>query len=432
MLVNGASWPTAAVQARRYRLRLLNACNARFLNLQLYVADSSGDGITLDLTGTPDTNPKFGTPKNKPFVNAATGKPAWLQIGTEGGFLATPALVPSNIPLVAPPADAGGSVDPSKVKKSLLVAPAERPDVIVDFKGYNGKSIILYNDAPAPFPGGDVATDYFPGLNTADNPANAHADDVGPNTRVLMRFDVIEASGPSDKKLFLGDWSPLFLGLDPFLLPPFIHQVPSFFKKRFLTLNEVSDEFGRLIQILGNAAAPFGSPYFGTAAYGDYGVPPGGPSGSVGATEEHVNEGDVEVWEIYNTTGDVHPMHFHLVNVQVVNRQLFSGPANDPVLCGPIIPADENETGWKETVQMYPGTVTRCIMKFDLPSIVDRFGNPINTKAIPHYQLPIKNGQPPTSPRTVGGHEYVWHCHILEHEEHDMMHALVVKPKNKW
>jgi hypothetical protein len=76
---------------------------------------------------------------------------------------------------------------------------------------------------------------------------------------------------------------------------------------------------------------------------------------------------------------------------------------------------------------MYPGTVTRLIMKFDLSTIVDKNGNPVNTRA--HRitgQLPIINGQPPASPRT-GGHEYVWHCHILEHEEHDMMHALVVK-----
>ena len=419
MLVNGASYPVATVQARRYRLRILNACNARFLNLQLYVANSS-NGVAVDSNGNL-VNPT-------PFINAATGKATWLQIGTEGGFLATPALVPSNVPLVAPPPDAGGSVDPSLVQKSLLVAPAERPDVIVDFKGYEGMSIVLYNDAPAPFPGGDPLTDYYPGLNTSDNPANNHADGVGPNTRVLMRFDVIPASGPADKRLFLKDWSPLFIGIDPFLLPPFIHQVPNFIKKRFLTLNEINDGYGRLIQILGNAAAPNGSPYFLPEIYANY---PGQPEfpltgqTPVSPTEEDVNEGDVEAWEIFNTTGDVHPMHFHLVNVQVVNRQKFSGPATNPTFTGPIIPADQNEIGWKETVQMYPGTVTRVIMKFDLPSIVDRYGRPVNSKF-------IKNGEPPTSPRLPGCHEYVWHCHILEHEEHDMMHALCVKPKKKW
>ena len=71
---------------------------------------------------------------------------------------------------------------------------------------------------------------------------------------------------------------------------------------------------------------------------------------------------------------------------------------------GPAVPAEPNETGWKETVMMFPGTVTRIIMRFDLPSV-------------PFVV--------PPSPRT-GGNEYVWHCHILEHEEHDMMRPLVV------
>ena len=113
------------------------------------------------------------------------------------------------------------------------------------------------------------------------------------------------------------------------------------------------------------------------------------------------------MWEIYNTTGDVHPMHFHLVNVQVINRQPFAVksfngvPAN---FTGPATPPDQNEVGWKETVKMFPGTVTRIIMQFNLPSV------PFAV---------------PPSPRT-GGNEYVWHCHILEHEEHDMMRPLVV------
>ena len=75
MLVNGTVFPQATVQARRYRLRLLNASNARFLNLQLYIDDGSPNGITLDSNGSPT---------NMPFVNAATGDSSFLQIGTEG------------------------------------------------------------------------------------------------------------------------------------------------------------------------------------------------------------------------------------------------------------------------------------------------------------------------------------------------------------
>ncbi len=105
-------------------------------------------------------------------------------------------------------------------------------------------------------------------------------------------------------------------------------------------------------------------------------------------------------------------MHFHLVNVQIINRQLFAGDPRNPMFMGPIIPPDDNELGWKETVPMYPGTVTRVIMQFD----------------VSRAQIKTAQGQvipTPVSPRT-SGFEYVWHCHILEHEEHDMMHALVV------
>jgi len=412
MLVNGTAYPTVTVEARRYRLRMLNACNARFLNLQLYVANGSPNGgITLDMNGNPT---------NTPFVNAATKSPTWLQIGTEGGFLQKPAKVPSNVPLVAV-FGPNGEVDPSLVQKSLLVAPAERPDLLIDFSGYEGQSVVLYNDAPAPFPGGGPETDYFPGLNNG-NPVNTTTPNgFGPNTRVLMRFDVVPAQGSKDRKLLLGNL-PLFGSLDTLLLPPFTNFVsPRYKTRRFLTLNEYHDEYGRLIQTIGNAARPYGAPYFGSATYPDY--PPSGTPQSVGHEQENVSAGNVEIWEIYNTTGDVHPMHFHLVNVQIIDRQVFDltqFPGTISFL-GPPIPPGADENAWKETVPMYPGTVTRVIMKFDLGPIKNAKGWTVDLRSVGG----AKDGTPPPSPRT-GGNEFVWHCHILEHEEHDMMHALVV------
>ena len=106
---------------------------------------------------------------------------AVLQIGTEGGFLPKPALIPTNVPF--------NPLNP--LKSSLVVAPAERPDIIIDFSRHAGKSIILYNDAPAPFPAGVPVNDYFPRLNMKLNPVNATTPaGFGPNSRVLMRFDV--------------------------------------------------------------------------------------------------------------------------------------------------------------------------------------------------------------------------------------------------
>ena len=126
-------------------------------------------------------------------------------------------------------------------------------------------------------------------------------------------------------------------------------------------------------------------------------------------------KGEVQRWKIYNLTGDTHPMHFHLVNVTIRKREVWAfDSSGDPILPlqpipGTERPPDPNEQGWKETVRMNPGEVVTVDMKFDLPH-----GNP-----------------PPPSPRLkdsygIKGAEYVWHCHILEHEEHDMMHALVV------
>ena len=421
MLVNGTSYPEGSVQARRYRLRFLNACNARFLNLQLYIADNSPDGITLDGNGHP---------MNTPFTNAATGDSSFLQIGTEGGFLAHPVKVPSNQPMDLGPLDpVTGDPNPALIKQSLLMAPAERTDIIVDFSSVQpGTYVVLYNDAPAPFPGGDDRNDYFPGYNVGNglfgigNPVNGTTTPGhGPNTRILMRFKVVAATSPADPPLMINTHTDLRAGNDPLLVPAGSTTPPRFVHKRFLTLNEAFDERGRLIQIIGDAHAPYGSPYVVTASFS-----PNPPGPNVGATEEDALFGTEEVWEIYNTTADVHPMHFHLSDVQIINRQQFDQSTFPGTITftGPVIPADPNEQGYKETVRMYPGTVIRVIMHFTLPLITDPNGHPITKIAHP-FSSSIINGVAPLSPRT-GGHEYVWHCHILEHEEHDMMHALVV------
>jgi spore coat protein A len=116
--------------------------------------------------------------------------------------------------------------------------------------------------------------------------------------------------------------------------------------------------------------------------------------------------GSTEVWQIANLTGDTHPIHFHLVNVQIISRQPFNEDTytGTPSYIGPARPPDANECGWKDTVRMHPGEVTTVIMRFALPTVPFSY---------------------PSSP--MGGNEYVWHCHILEHEEHDMMRPLIVR-----
>jgi FtsP/CotA-like multicopper oxidase with cupredoxin domain len=167
---------------------------------------------------------------------------------------------------------------------------------------------------------------------------------------------------------------------------------------RMLTLNEDFDEFGRLIQTLGT---------FNQNGLNNQGLPTWGLP-YISATTETPSAGATEVWQIFNLTGDTHPIHFHLVNVQLIQRQPFRGlPGKKLKFTGPPTTPDANDIGWKETVRMNPGEATTVIMKFDLPKLPASMGDPV-------------------SPRT-GGHEYVWHCHILEHEEHDMMRPLVVR-----
>jgi len=376
MLANGTVYPQVTVEARRYRLRILNACNARFLNLQMYVDDGSPNGITLN---------SKGNPLNVPARNAAAANPPgiatsnFLLLGTEGGFLPTPALVPSAIPF-----------NGTTAAGSLLLAPAERADVLFDFSAHAGQNIILYTDTPAPFPMGAPNNDYFPGLNTNKNPVNGlTAPGFGPNTRVIMRFNVVPATG-ADMPLSLAAGGDLRIGNDPLLMPLGATALPAGVPVRQLTLNEAFDLNGRLQQLLGtNLLQPgggYGQTYMNTAT-------------------ETVLPGATEVWQIANLTADTHPIHFHLVNVQVISRQTISSYKNGvPNVKGAPVPPAAFERGWKETVRMNPGEVTTVIMQFNLPSV------PFAV---------------PPSPRT-GGHEYVWHCHILEHEEHDMMRPLIV------
>jgi spore coat protein A len=168
---------------------------------------------------------------------------------------------------------------------------------------------------------------------------------------------------------------------------------------RDLTLNEALDQYGRLMQLLGTNV-PAGEDAFGR--------------GYEEAPTETPSIDAIEVWRIFNLSADAHPIHFHLVNVQILSRQPFhvGQYTGTPKFIGRPVPPDPNELGWKETVRMNPGECTTVVMQFTLPVVRD-WRNPGSTIEVP------------LSPRT-GGHEYVWHCHILEHEEHDMMRPLIV------
>ncbi len=335
MLVNGIVYPYLEVEPRRYRFRILNACNSRFVRLRLVYAQNND----------PD----------EPNINARG--PAFVQIGTEGGFL------PQAVAL-----------------RQFVLGPAERADVIVDLSDVPvGARLILYNDADAPFPDGDPEVDYYHGKNGGTEAGH------GPNTRTLLQLRVVPRSGPPD------------LVSAPLALPPIEPLSGAGALVRNLTLTEDFDGFGRLLQRVGTDQqlhpGTFGRNYDD-------------------APTETPHAGALEVWNVFNLTGDTHPIHFHLVNVQLIGRQRFKvGRYNgaSPHFLGPMRPPDENERGWKETVRMNPGEMTRVVMRFDLPA------GPPGVRIPPSPSFP-----------GLSAHEYVWHCHILEHEEHDMMRPLLV------
>jgi spore coat protein A len=383
IVVNGMAYPYAQVEPRRYRFLTLNGSQARFFNLQLYYESTVNPG-----------EPDFSKPG-----------PAFIQIANEGGILPAPVVL--NNPPMQIPTGCDGSVNPDG-PFNLLIAPAERADLIIDFSSVPvGSNLILYNDAPAPFPMGDSRNDYFTGCpdQTGEGGAPSTQTGMGANTRTLLQFRVVKLTGAADAVKFADNLAAL-MGAMPgayrdshepfgeFDLDPAAPGV----KYEVKTLNEDFDECGRLIQRVGTDQALYGDSY--------------GRNYMDDPTEIY-KAGQTVIWDIYNTTGDTHPMHFHLVNVQVLGSATFDDSIPNLLTFQPtsvFTPPDPNYRGWKETVRMNPGTVTRVIMKFDLPAPVAGLSIPASSRL----------GMPP------GAHEYVWHCHILEHEEHDMMRPLIV------
>jgi spore coat protein A len=225
----------------------------------------------------------------------------------------------------------------------LLMAPGERFDVIIDFSGYEGKFLSLINDAPAPYTMG--------GQFLAEE---------------VMLFKVIKPLSGKDTCVV------------PDVLMPFEPLNPTYAtRERLLLVSEKerpSDGYV-ITGLLGNAR--WHEPI-----------------------TEDPKAGSTEIWSFVNITSDVHPLHVHLVQFQVLNRQAFDVPtyqqAGKLVFTGkPMAPESNERPARKDTVKSYPGYVTRIIMRFDLP-----------------HGAPVTPGQELV---------YVWHCHILEHEDNEMM-----------
>lgn len=399
MLCNGTVAPVVPVQARRFRFLLLNACNARFMNINMLQVDPNCEVATNPLTGLPSG--QFNYVTNLPVVRLPAVGPKIIQIGSEGGYLQQPVVFPAT-----PPTAATGNIVPFNAltfSGNLIIGSAERVDCIIDFSGYPvGTEFVFYSDSPGPFPAGAPTNDYFAG-NTA-TPAAVAGSTV--DTRNILRFKVV-AGGPADPQ-------PLPINIQlPAMDPPPLATgaggvtpltVPAGTIVRNLTLNEDFDLYGRLRQLLGTTSTALVGRGFGL----EYIAP----------ATEIIAQGTTEVWRIFNLTADTHPIHFHLQTCQIVSRQTFKLVNGIFTPTGVVRGPDANEMGWKETVRMNPGEVTSVIFKWDQAAV------PFD---VPFSDRPMGTA---LAPLIAQANEYVWHCHILEHEEHDMMRPLVITGKN--
>ena len=203
-IVNGVAYPTVTLEPKSYRLRMLNAANDRFFNFQWYVGDPTTKSTDLnkkgEVIGATEVALKpaeLAAAQTDPVVSPtpvdagkSTAGPDWVQIGTEGGFLPAPAVVDGQQEttwITDPTRFDVGNVD----KHSLLLAPAERADAIVDFSKFAGKTLILYNDAPAAFPARVPSYDYYTGApDQFPNAAPEILPGYGPNTRTIMQVKI--------------------------------------------------------------------------------------------------------------------------------------------------------------------------------------------------------------------------------------------------
>jgi len=419
---------------------------------------------------TPGMTPDILDGRQGGVPDPALRGPAMVQIGTEGGFLPAPALL-HNIPIGYEQNKRNITVMNVK-QHTLLLGPAERADVIVDFTNFAGKTLILYNDAPAALPAGDPRNDYYTSDldQTSTGGAPTTQPGYGPNTRTIMQIKVdgVDSGvpGPVDayndtnfKALQTALPAAFAASQDTIIVPqtpyqaaypgtsmPDVGNASQYMKLQDTSftfkpigqntaltmetqpksvIEDFTVDYGRMDAILG-VEIPHTNNTNQTSIIQGYIDPPteliqvSDKATLIGA----LNDG-TQIWKITHNGVDTHAVHVHLFNAQVVNRVGWDGA---------IYPPEPNEIGWKETIQMNPlediiialRPITMTL-PWDLTNSV-RLLDPSRPAGATGVQF--ANVDPNGNPVTVTnelvnfGWEYVWHCHLLGHEENDMMRPI--------
>jgi FtsP/CotA-like multicopper oxidase with cupredoxin domain len=459
-LVNGTVYPTLTVSPQAYRFRILSAGNDRTLNLSLFVACGTGGytpgpdavcppptvaGINpgtevamvpaIPTSGFPANWPVDGRPEGVPDPNAAG--PSWTVIGNDGGLLPAPVVVPPA------PINFGSNPLPgdNPISTSLNLMPGERADVIVDFSRYAGKTLILYNDAPAAYPSADPRYDYFTGDEDLSGIGGAPTTlaGFGPNTRTIMQIKVSTGSPvPFDITPLQTALPAAFKASQPVpVVPESVYSAAygTPMSDKFATTSSESlnftpiggtssvtmsynsksindgfdPDFGRANVTLGTELPSGGTPTpinfsyadpFTEDIYDSAGVS-GQPVGTLGDGSQ--------IWAVYHNGVDSHAIHFHLSNVQLLNRMAISS--------GAVIPPAPYEQGWKDTVRMNPNEVAFVAMRpmsqttpFPVPDSMRLFD--VTMPAGTDWQMsPVGPTNQPSSQANSAvpmGWEYLW------------------------
>ena len=412
-----------------------------------------------------------------------TAGPMWVQIGTEGGVLPAPVMIP--------PTPVGYNYNRRDVvvtnvqEHALFLGPAERADVIADLSGVpDTATLMLYNDSPAPVPGFDTRLDYYTGSpdQTSTGGAPSTVAGFGPNIRTVMQIHVSGASAGSTFSLsglqgalpgvFRDSQPPIIVAENFYTAPVTGAHIPAFqlgalttgalpTKNAYPRIGDMNLTYQPIIP------PPVGSPVGTASTYGtaitvplkpkaihelfenDYGkmnsilaeeIPLTNynnqttiPLAYVDPPTDFVADGETQLWKVTHNGVDSHAIHFHLFNVQLINRVGWDGA---------IRPPDPNEVGWKETVRMNPledAFVALKPVKMKLPTVdfgipesnrlydVTRNSGATNVTGMPGFTNvdPNGNGVTTVNAKDNFGWEYVWHCHLLGHEESDMMRPIV-------
>lgn len=512
-IINGTAYPYIEVEPKAYRFRILNAANDRMFNLQLYVAadktfpttadtdynltparlcDGTSGALVSDCTeakmvpvSVAPANQFVDTPSGIP--DPATKGPDWWLIGTEGGFMTKPVVVPQQ-PI-------GWNLDPAYFsfgivnQHSLFLGSAERADVVVDFSAYAGKTLILYNDSPAPVPAAVPQYDYYTGngnlMDTGGAPNTQPG--YGPNTRTIMQIRVGTTVTTPTPDVTLPNLQAVFaktaakrgvfeVSQDPIIIPQadynsaYNNTFPSTFAGQYLQISDTQktfqpidqngvlqpsvtlpleqkamhDEMGGVYDTMfGRMSAMLGltnptSPVHVLIPYGYASPPTDLIRGSLEATQIGTLSDGTQIWRIFHNGVDTHTIHTHLFHTQLINRVDQSGQVT-----GGTLPVDAIELGWKDTFRINPLEITflamrpiipsQNILPFEVPDSIRLIdptlpeGATLNPPAPAGWFDPAGNQiEPEILNHYVNfGWEYVWHCHILSHEEMDMMHSLV-------